>query len=80
MTFLFNSDAARGEIFAEAVARELPDIPFSMDANGIDPDEVRYLITWTAPKDLTRYGNLEIVFSIGAGVDQIDLPGIPGHV
>lgn len=80
MTFLFNSDAARGAIFADAFARELPDIPFSMDARGIDPDEVRYLITWTAPKDLARYRNLDVLFSIGAGVDQLDLPGIPDHV
>lgn len=80
MTFLFNSDAARGAIFAEAFARELPEVPFSMDATGVDPDEVRYLITWTAPKDLSRYRNLEILFSIGAGVDQLDLPAIPDHV
>ncbi|QWW71097.1 glyoxylate/hydroxypyruvate reductase A [Rhizobium sp. WYJ-E13] len=80
MTFLFNSDGVRGAIFADAFARELPGIPFSMDAKGADPDEVRYLITWTAPKDLTRYRNLEIIFSIGAGVDQLDLAGIPEHV
>lgn len=80
MTFLFNSDAARGAIFADAFARELPDIPFSMDATGVDPDEVRYLITWTAPKDLARYRNLEIVFSIGAGVDQFNFAAIPEHV
>lgn len=80
MTFLFNSDAARGAIFADAFARELPEIPFSIDAAGVDPDEVRYLITWTTPKDLARYRNLEILFSIGAGVDQLDLSSIPDHV
>ncbi|HWU63021.1 MAG TPA: glyoxylate/hydroxypyruvate reductase A [Ensifer sp.] len=80
MTFLFNSDAARGAIFADAFARELPGIPFSTDATDVDPNEVRYLITWTAPNDLNRYRNLEILFSIGAGVDQLDLAAIPGHV
>ncbi len=65
MTFLFNSDARRGAIFADAFAQALPDIPFSMDAASVDADAVRYLITWTAPADLARYRNLEILFSIG---------------
>lgn len=45
LTFLFNSDASRGSIFAEAFAAELPDIPFCMEAGSVDPDAVRYLIT-----------------------------------
>lgn len=80
MTFLFNSDARRGAIFADAFAKALPDLAFSMDAATVDPDEVRYLITWTAPVDLARYRNLEILFSIGAGVDQLNLAAIPEHV
>jgi glyoxylate/hydroxypyruvate reductase A len=80
MTFLFNSDAKRGEIFAGAFARELPDIPFVMDPATVDPDAVRYLITWTVPDDLARYRNLEILFSIGAGVDQFCIDTVPPHV
>lgn len=80
MTFLFNSDARRGAIFAEAFATVLPDLPFSMDAASVDPDAVRYIITWTAPENLARYRNLEILFSIGAGVDQLNLSAIPAHV
>ncbi|MGX5831062.1 2-hydroxyacid dehydrogenase [Mesorhizobium sp. 43Arga] len=80
MTFLFNSDARRGAIFAEAFARELPDVPFTMDAATVDPDAVRYLITWTAPDNLARYRNLEILFSIGAGVDQFRLDSLPEQV
>ncbi|ETA71571.1 MULTISPECIES: 2-hydroxyacid dehydrogenase [Mesorhizobium] len=80
MTFLFNSDARRGAIFAEAFARELPEVPFTMDAAKVDPDAVRYLITWNAPDNLARYRNLEILFSIGAGVDQFRLDGVPEQV
>ncbi|MBP2234633.1 glyoxylate/hydroxypyruvate reductase A [Sinorhizobium kostiense] len=80
MTFLFNSDAKRGAIFAEAFARELPDIAFSMDPAKVDPDDVRYLITWTVPADLARYRNLEILFSIGAGVDQFRIDAVPARV
>ncbi|MGO7572261.1 2-hydroxyacid dehydrogenase [Rhizobium ruizarguesonis] len=80
MTFLFNSDAKRGAIFAEAFARELPDIAFSMDPNSIEADAVRYLITWTVPDDLARYRNLEILFSIGAGIDQFRIAAVPASV
>ena len=80
MTFLFNSDARRGAIFADAFAEELPDVPFTMDAATVDPDSVRYLIAWTAPEDLARYRNLEILFSIGAGVDQFRLDTLPEQV
>lgn len=80
MTFLFNSDARRGAIFADAFAEELPDVPFTMDAATVDPGSVRYLITWTAPEDLARYRNLEILFSIGAGVDQFRLDTLPEQV
>ncbi len=51
-----------------------------MDAATVDPDAVRYLITWTAPEDLARYGNLEILFSIGAGVDQFRLDARAANV
>ncbi len=80
MTFLFNSDAKRGAIFAEAFSRELADVPFAKDAAAVDPDAVRYLITWTVPEDLSRYRNLEILFSIGAGVDQFRIEAVPPHV
>ncbi|MGO8064313.1 2-hydroxyacid dehydrogenase [Rhizobium leguminosarum] len=80
MTFLFNSDAKRGAIFAEAFARKLPDIAFSMDPKSVEPDAVRYLITWTVPEDLARYRNLEILFSIGAGIDQLRIDAVPASV
>ncbi|MBZ9798427.1 2-hydroxyacid dehydrogenase [Mesorhizobium sp. ES1-4] len=80
MTFLFNSDPRRGAIFADAFARELPDVPFTMDAAAIDTDAVRYLISWAVPDNLDRYRNLEILFSIGAGVDQFHLDAVPVNV
>jgi len=80
MTFLFNSDVRRGEIFRAAFARELPEVPFTMDATTVDPDAVRYLISWTVPDNLARYRNLEVLFSIGAGVDQFRLDAVPANV
>jgi glyoxylate/hydroxypyruvate reductase A len=80
MTLLFNSDAERGRVFREAFAIALPDLAFSTDAATVDPQDVRYLVTWTAPDDLDRYANLEIVFSIGAGVDQFRIDRLPAAV
>ncbi|ESY75276.1 D-2-hydroxyacid dehydrogenase [Mesorhizobium sp. LNHC252B00] len=80
MTFLFNSDAPRGAIFADVFARDLPDVPFATNAATVDPEAVRYLISWTVPDKLARYRNLEILFSIGAGVDQFRLDAVPANV
>jgi hypothetical protein len=65
MTFLFNSDAAHGAVFREIFARELPDLEFFHCSESMDPEKVRYLLTWTAPDDISRYRNLEVLFSIG---------------
>jgi glyoxylate/hydroxypyruvate reductase len=80
MAFLFNSDAARGAVFREAFARELPDLEFFHCSEDVDPDQVRYLLTWTVPDDISRYRNLEVLFSIGAGVDQFNRESIPDQV
>lgn len=80
MTFLFNSDAQRGAIFREAFAAALPDLPFVTDAASVDPEDVRFILTWSVPDDIRKYRNLEILFSIGAGVDQFRLDAVPAHV
>jgi glyoxylate/hydroxypyruvate reductase len=80
MAFLFNSDAARGAVFREIFARELPDLEFFHSGDELEPEKVRYLITWTVPDDIARYRNLEVLFSIGAGVDQFKADTVPGHV
>ena len=68
MGFLFNSDATRGEVFRQAFARELPELEFYHCSENIDPDKVRYLLTWNVPDEVSRFRNLEVLFSIGAGL------------
>lgn len=81
MTLLFNSDPTRGAIFAEIFGAAFPGIPVRIGADSVAGPEVRYLVTWQAPPDLfTRYPNLELVLSLGAGVDQFDLAAFPPHV
>jgi glyoxylate/hydroxypyruvate reductase A len=80
MAFLFNSDAARAAIFRQIFARELPDLEFYHCSERIDPERVRYLLTWNVPDDLSRFRNLDVLFSIGAGVDQFRPEIIPDRV
>lgn len=80
MAFLFKSDAARAAIFRQVFARELPDLEFHHCSESFDPEKVRYLLMWSAPDDLSRFRNLEVLFSIGAGVDQFRPETIPDHV
>jgi len=80
LTFLFNSTEERARVFAVRFAEELPDIRFVRNGDAFDPADVRYLITWTAPDDLGRFSSLEILFSIGAGIDQLNTDALPPHV
>ena len=80
MVFLFNSDPERGAVFREIFARELPDTDFVQRGEFVPPERVRYLLTWTAPEEIERYRNLEVLFSLGAGVDQFRPGSVPGNV
>ncbi|MCF1481409.1 MULTISPECIES: 2-hydroxyacid dehydrogenase [Rhizobium/Agrobacterium group] len=72
MAFLFNSDPVRGAVFAQVFARDMPDVDFYVAPSPVDPKHVRYLMTWAMPQEIERYTNLEVLFCIGAGVDQFD--------
>jgi glyoxylate/hydroxypyruvate reductase A len=80
MVFLFNSDAARASVFRQVFEQELPDVEFVHGAQNIDAEKVRYLLTWVAPDDIADYSNLEVLFSIGAGVDQFSAGSVPENV
>lgn len=78
MTFLYNSDPVRGAVWARHFADRAPDVPFRMWPDVGDPAQVRYLAAWTMPADLVRtLPNLEVLFCVGAGIDQLDLAQVP---
>jgi glyoxylate/hydroxypyruvate reductase A len=81
MTFLYKSEAARGQHWKSVFAEREPDLPFLIWPERGDPEKVRYIAAWLPPDDLaTGYPNLEVLFSVGAGVDQLDLTQVPPHV
>ena len=78
MSFVYKADPVRGAVWAERFAQRLPDLPFRIWPDVGDPSEVRYLAAWEPPADLaTRFPNLEVLFSTGAGIDQFDFSVIP---
>jgi len=77
----YYGDEQRGQLWREAVSRALPGVEFVSWSDDIDPAAVRTLVAWTLPEDvITSLCNLEILFSVGAGVDQLDLGRFPPQV
>ncbi|WP_144098253.1 2-hydroxyacid dehydrogenase [Croceicoccus sediminis] len=78
---LHTGDPERGVLWQEIVSREVPELDFRCEPEIGDPADIRYLIAWTLdPALIARLTNLEVLFSIGAGVDQLDLSQLPPHV
>ncbi|MBK1699153.1 2-hydroxyacid dehydrogenase [Rhodovibrio salinarum] len=82
MALLYLSDAERGQVWRRIFAQELPHLAFLEGQDAVhDPADVRYLATWTAPPDPAgTFPNLEMILSVGAGVDQFDFEALPDHV
>ncbi len=81
MTFVYKADPERSDEWATLFAERAPEIDFRAWPDIGDPQAVKYLGVWEPLDDLAnQFPNLEVVFSLGAGVDQIDLSAIPPHV
>ena len=81
MTFLYKANAVRGMEWARAFAARAPDLPFRIWPDVGDPAQVRYLAVWMPPENIAAtFPNLDLVFSVAAGVDQFDFSQLPPHV
>ncbi|MGX1320364.1 glyoxylate/hydroxypyruvate reductase A [Bradyrhizobium sp. USDA 377] len=81
MTVLYKANMVRGAEWARFFAERAPDMPFRLWPDIGDPADVRYLVTWVPPDDIaTTFPNIELVFSVGAGVDQFDVTKLPPHI
>ncbi|GAJ27607.1 2-hydroxyacid dehydrogenase [Acidomonas methanolica] len=81
MSFVIKSTAERAEIWSALFAAHLPDEKIEIWPDIADPEAVEFLAAWVPPPDLGRiFPNLKVLFSVGAGVDQLDLSGVPDHV
>ena len=81
MTLLYKSIPERGRAWKELFARGAPEIDFRIWPEIGDPADVRYLAAWVpAPELVAELPNLEVIFSVGAGVDQFELSQIPDRI
>ena len=81
MAILHIGDEERGRLWRQVFARELPEADFRCAPEEGDLADVRQLVAWTIPPGLIdRMPNLEVLFSIGAGIDQLDIGAIPEGV
>ena len=78
MALLYKADPVRGEQWKRLFAEHAPDIEWRAWPDIGEPKDIRYLAAWQAPDDLeTRLPNLEVLFALSAGVDQLDLDRLP---
>jgi glyoxylate/hydroxypyruvate reductase A len=78
MTLLYKSDPARGLEWARLLAEKAPDLPFRLWPDIGDPLQIRYLAAWMPPDYImAQFPNLELLLSVGAGVDQFDFSKLP---
>ena len=81
MAFVYKGEPRRGAVWAQQFARKMPELPFRTWPEIGDANEVRFLAAWQPPDDIPdAFPNLEVLFSVGAGVDQFDLRALPPHL
>lgn len=78
MSLLYTAEPERGAEWRALFAELAPDVPLHVWPDVGDPQAVRYLAAWTFSPELIRsLPNLQVIFSVGAGVDQFDLSQTP---
>lgn len=81
MSFVLKSTEERARLWKPMFARDLPDLPFHAWPETGNAQDVRYLAAWQPPENLAEvFPNLEVLFSVGAGVDQLNLSSVPENV
>lgn len=78
MTFLYKGNPARGALWAQLFAQKAPHLAFRIWPDTGDPSQVRFLAVWEPPAQIERaFPELQVLFSVGAGIDQFDLRSLP---
>ncbi|MCC9621239.1 glyoxylate/hydroxypyruvate reductase A [Thalassospira sp. MA62] len=76
------SAAGDDEIWKKALVDRLPDAHIVTQNDEYDSDAINYALFWKQPQGLIKtLGNLEAIFSLGAGVDHvISSPSLPADL
>lgn len=73
---------ARDMQWIDAFSRAMPELEVRLWPDTGDPSEINCALLWGPPPELfDRLDNLEVIFSIGAGVDSLlNCPALPVHL
>ncbi|MGY0613619.1 2-hydroxyacid dehydrogenase [Vibrio sp. FJH11] len=81
LNILYCSTEERGRVWKQRIEERHPNIHFSIWPDVGDLTDIDILIVWKVPKGLLKkLVNLKAIFTVSAGVDQIDFSDIPDHV
>ena len=71
----------RGLHWRDAVRAALPDVSFELWPDAENPADIKHVVAWTLPDEvIAAVPDIEILFSIGAGIDQLDLTRLPPNL
>lgn len=70
------------EIWQQIFAKQAPDRPIVLPSDTLDREDIRYALVWKQkPGSLSNLPNLQVIFSLGAGVDHVfhdpHIPDVP---
>jgi len=78
---LYRGPQERGDCWQELFNDALPDVVWHHWPKVERKDAIELMVTWKLPRDYQQdYPNLKVIFSVGAGVDQLDLATVPEHI
>jgi glyoxylate/hydroxypyruvate reductase len=70
--FLFVTPTWDGKVWADALRVAAPALDVRLWPNAGKPEDITYAAAWLPPPhELSKYSNLKVIFSLGAGVDAI---------
>lgn len=78
---LFRGPQSRNDNWQALFADTLPSVTWHHWPHIENKDAIELMIVWKLPRDYQQdYPNLKVIFSVGAGVDQLDLASVPEHI
>lgn len=82
LTVLYVAESTRGLAWQKQIQQDSPNIRFYVwPEDNVDLASVDILVMWRIPQALlSQLTNLKAIFTVSAGIDQLDIKTIPEHI
>lgn len=81
LNILYRGPLERGQYWQALFAQNLPQVNWYTWPEVNNKAAIDMLVCWVPPKEYQQdYPNLKVIFSVGAGVDQLNIASVPKHV